>query len=169
VLHIGCADWPITDPKQSLHVELQPYCAQLDGLDINEEALSLLEGHVKGNLYCHFGDITNEYDIILAPEVMEHTPDVRGFLRQLDCLKASLIIITVPDAYQCFARHFDYSEDSSTFTEIVHPDHNCWYTPYTLSNVIMKYTNWKILGIWFFNGISLMTILQKQLSSENQL
>jgi len=169
VLHVGCADWPITDLKQSLHLELQPYCAQLDGLDINEEALSLLEGHAKGNLYCRFEDITNEYDIILAPEVMEHTPDVRGFLRQLDCLKASLIIITVPDAYQCFARHFEYSKDSSTFTEIVHPDHNCWYTPYTLSNVITKYTNWKILGIWFFNGISLMAIVQKQLSSENPL
>jgi mannosyltransferase OCH1-like enzyme len=161
VLHVGCADWPITDLKHSLHLELQPHCAKLDGMDTNEEALSLLEGHAQGNLFCRFEDIRDDYDLILAPEVMEHTSDVKGFLSQLGKLNAPLIVITVPDAYQCFGKHFEYSENSSTFTEIVHPDHNCWYTPYTLSNVIRKYTSWKILGIWFFNSISLMTIIQK--------
>ena len=161
VLHIGCADWPITEPKHSLHLELQPHCSKLDGLDIHEEALSLLSEHANGKLYCRYEDINDEYDLILAPEVMEHVPDVRGFLTQLDNLNAPSIVITVPDAYQCFKNHFEYSESTSCFTEIIHPDHNCWYTPYTLSNVIKKYTNWQIEGIWFFNSISLMILLKK--------
>ena len=161
VLHIGCADWPITDPKHSLHLALQPHCSKLDGLDIHEEALSLLGEHVNGKLHCRYEDINDEYDLILAPEVMEHVPDVRGFLSQLHRLNAPSIVITVPDAYQCFKNHFEYSKNTSCFTEIIHPDHNCWYTPYTLTNVIKKYTNWQIEGIWFFNSISLMILLKK--------
>jgi len=161
VIHIGCADWPITDPNFSLHVCLQPYCSTLDGLDTNKNALSSLREHVKGNLYNLYEDVKGEYDLILVPEVMEHVSDVCYFLSQLDQIRAPSIVITVPDAFQCYKKHFHYSDASSIFTEIVHPDHNCWYTPYTLSNVIKKYTNWKIEGIWFFNQISIMMLLSK--------
>ena len=161
VLHIGCADWPITEPKNSLHLALQPYCLSLDGLDIHEEALTLLSEHVSGKLFSRYEDINDEYDLILAPEVMEHVPDVRGFLTQLDNLNAPSIVLTVSDAYQCFNNHFEYSESTSCFTEIIHPDHNCWYTPYTLSNVIKKYTKWEIEGMWFFNRNSLLILLKK--------
>lgn len=161
VLHMGCADWPITDPKNSLHLALEPHCAKLDGFDIQAEALAGLAPHVKGRLYSRLEDVTDEYDLILVPEVMEHVPDVEGFLRQLHALKAPHIVITVPDAYQCHQRHFEYVAGSETFVEVVHPDHNCWYTPYTLSNVIAKYTPWQIDGIWFFNGISLLVMATK--------
>lgn len=57
--------------------------------------------------------------------------------------------------------HFDYDRAPMTFVEVVHPDHNNWYTPYTLSNIITKYTNWALQGMWFFNGISLLAIAQK--------
>lgn len=159
VLHIGCADWPITNPKTSLHLALEPHCAVLDGFDIHAEALAALAPHTKGKLYSRFEDLTDEYDLILVPEVMEHVPDVAGFLAQLNSLNAPTIAITVPDAYQCHPRHFGYSQDSQTFVEVVHPDHNCWYTPYTLSNVIAKYTSWRVDGIWFFNNISLLAVM----------
>jgi hypothetical protein len=42
--------------------------------------------------------------------------------------------------------------------EVVHPDHNCWYTPYTLANVLRKYTPWSLQGMWFFNRISLLAV-----------
>ena len=161
VLHIGCADWPITDPKTSLHLLLEPVCAKLDGYDIHEEALAALEPHVKGRLFSNFEDLTDEYDLILVPEVMEHVPDVGGFLAQLNALKASSFAITVPDAYQCSKRHFDYIKDSQTFVEVVHPDHNCWYTPYTFTNVVKKYSPWSIDGMWFFNSISLLMLASK--------
>lgn len=161
VLHIGCADWPIADPKTSLHLALEPVCAKLDGFDIHAEALAAIAPHTKGRLYSEFQDLSGEYDLVLVPEVMEHVADVASFLAQLHSLNASSFAITVPDAYQCFSRHFDYQKYSETFTEVVHPDHNCWYTPYTFSNVVKKYTPWKIEGLWFFNSISLLMLAAK--------
>lgn len=158
VLHVGCADWPITNPASSLHLALEPHCAALDGFDVQVEALAQLEPHVKGRLFSRFEEIPGPYDVVLVPEVVEHVADVAGFLRSLDALGASAYVITVPDAYQCFGRHFKYSTADEQFTEIVHPDHNAWYTPYTLVNVLRKYTPWTIQGVWFFNGISLLAI-----------
>jgi 2-polyprenyl-3-methyl-5-hydroxy-6-metoxy-1,4-benzoquinol methylase len=157
VLHVGCVDWPITDLKASLHLQLDA-CCQLDGFDINTEAFEIMRPHVKGRLFSRWEDISEHYDLVLVPEVMEHVPDVAGFLKQLDALRAPHYVITVPDAYSCFRRHFDYSSGAQTFVEVVHPDHNCWYTPYTLANVLRKYTGWRLDGMWFFNGMSLLAL-----------
>ena len=161
VLHMGCADWPITDPKTSLHVALEPHCLRLDGFDVQREALEALAPHVKGQLFSDLADVTEAYDLVLVPEVLEHVPDVAGFLAQLNALNAPHFVITVPDAYQCWQRHFDFVDVNESFVEVVHPDHNCWYTPYTLTNVIRKYTGWHIDGLWFFNGISLLAVISK--------
>jgi hypothetical protein len=86
---------------------------------------------------------------------------VQGFLRQLDAVRAPHVVLTVPDASQCASRHFEYVGDDQNFVEVVHPDHNCWYSPYTLGNVIRKYTDWQVAGTWFFNRISLLAIAHK--------
>jgi hypothetical protein len=160
VLHIGCVDWPITDPRNSLHLQLDPHCT-LDGFDIHPEAFPQLQPHLRGRLFSDWADITGPYDTVLAPEVMEHVGDVEGFLRRLDALGAARYLITVPDAFSCFRRHFDYSSGAQTFVEVVHPDHNCWYTPFTLANVIRKYTPWQLDGMFFFNGISLLAVASR--------
>jgi 2-polyprenyl-3-methyl-5-hydroxy-6-metoxy-1,4-benzoquinol methylase len=161
VLHVGCVDWPITDVRSSLHLQLQPHCAKLDGFDIHEEAFEHLRPHVTGQLHSNWAEVTGEYDIVLVPEVMEHVPDVQGFLQQLNQVNAPHFVITVPDAYSCMQRHFDYAAQAETFVEVVHPDHNCWYTPYTFANVVRKYTDWRIDGMWFFNRISMLMIATK--------
>lgn len=161
VLHMGCADWPITSVETSLHLALEKHCRQLDGFDIHPEALELLAPHVKGRLFSRMEDVTDSYDIVLVPEVLEHVPDIQGFLKQLDAFDAPHYVITVPDAYQCSKGHFDFNAKASTFVEIVHPDHNFWFSPYTFANVIRKYTDWTIDGIWFFNRISLLAVLSK--------
>lgn len=161
VLHMGCADWPITDPKTSLHIALERHCAALDGFDVHTEALAGLAPHVKGRLFSRLEDVTDAYDVILVPEVMEHVADVAGFLAQIDAIDAPHVVITVPDAFQCRQGHFDYVGSTETFVEVVHPDHNCWYTPYTLTNVIAKYTDWQVDGVWFFNRMSLMAVMTK--------
>ncbi len=33
--------------------------------------------------------------------------------------------------------------------------------PYTFSNVLKKYTPWRLDGLWFFNRISLLALLSK--------
>lgn len=163
VLHVGCVDWPITDPRQSLHVQLAPYCAQLDGFDIHAEPFERLRPALpeSSRLFSSWTEVTEEYDLVLVPEVLEHVPDVQGFLAHLDKLRTKEYVITVPDAYSCFSAHFELLPDQDMMIEVVHPDHNCWYTPYTFSNVLRKYTTWRLDGLWFFNRISLLALLTK--------
>lgn len=161
VLHVGCADWPITDPATSLHLALEPHCARLDGLDPHAEALDALRPHVAGELFTDFAQVTASYDLVLVPEVLEHVPDVAGFLAQVEAVDAQLFLISVPDAFQCGARHFDYLEETGTFLEAVHPDHNAWYSPYTFANTLSKYSGLDLQKMWFFNRISLLALLSR--------
>lgn len=161
VLHIGCADWPITDPRTSLHVRLEAHCAHLDGVDPHGEALEQLRPYVSGELYTDLSQATGRYDVVLVPEVMEHVADVAGFLAQVEAVDADLFLISVPDAFQCRARHFDYRAETQTFLEGVHPDHNVWYTPYTFANTLRKYSGLELQRMWFFNRISLLALLSK--------
>jgi len=161
VLHVGCADWPITDPKTSLHLVLETVCAKLDGVDPHVEALEQLAPFTKGRLFSSLTDVTESYDVVLVPEVMEHVANVAEFLDQLYAIDAGMFLISVPDAFQCRGHHFDYVADSQTFVEVVHPDHNVWYTPYTFANTIKKYSSFTIEQMWFFNRISLLALLSK--------
>lgn len=161
VLHVGCADWPITDPRTSLHLQLEAVCAKLDGVDPHVEALEQLAPYTKGRLFSSLEEVTDPYDVVLVPEVMEHVADVAGFLEQLYAIDAGICLISVPDAFQCRRAHFDYVADSQTFVEVVHPDHNVWYTPYTFANTIKKYSDFNIEQMWFFNRISLLALLSK--------
>lgn len=161
VLHVGCVDFPITNIENNLHIKLDSVCSKLDGFDVNSDVFPELKRYLKGGLYDDWSQVKDSYDIVLVPEVLEHVDNVADFLGKLDSLDANSYVITVPDAYQCYARHFEFNKAAQEFVEIVHPDHNCWYTPYTLKNTITKYTNWKIQGIWFYNNISLLLIATK--------
>lgn len=160
VLHVGCVDWPITDVRNSLHIQLDPVCAVLDGYDTHAEVFDTIRPHVRGRLFCNWADVTDAYDVVLVPEVLEHVSNVQVFLGQLSALQASTFVLTVPDAFRCRS-HFNYDAETGIFTERVHPDHNCWYSPYTLKNVLAKYTDWKLRGLWFFNRISLLAIADR--------
>lgn len=161
VLHVGCADWPITDISRSLHLLLDRFCATLDGVDPHTEALDLLRPHVKGQLFSSLAEATGSYDVVLVPEVMEHVANVEEFLRELQAIDAPQFLISVPDAFQCRGRHFDYVAGTETFVEVVHPDHNVWYTPYTFANTIQKYSALNLEQMWFFNKISLLALLSR--------
>lgn len=161
VLHVGCVDFPITDINNNLHLQLESICASLDGFDVNSEAFEQLQPYVSGRLFDDWDQVVDEYDVVLVPEVLEHVDNVAVFLGRLSALNARAYVITVPDAFQCFKHHFDYNAGSETFVEVVHPDHNCWYTPFTLQNTIKKYTSWDVQGIWFYNRISLLMIAMR--------
>lgn len=161
VLHVGCADWPITDPATSLHLALEPHCARLDGLDPHAEALDALRPYAAGELFTDFAQVTAAYDLVLVPEVLEHVADIAGFLAQIEAVDAPLFLISVPDAAQCAARHFDYDTATGTFLEAVHPDHNHWYSPYTFANTLRKYSGLTLQRMWFFNRISLLALVSR--------
>jgi hypothetical protein len=164
VLHVGYADWPITDLDANLHVMLDPVCARLDGVDPHYEAAEAIRPYVRGELFRHISEVTGSYDVVLIPEVIEHVGDLEAFFREIDRVDFKTALITAPDAYSCMRRHFELVNDpeGETFIEVVHPDHNCWFTPYTLRNLVTKYTPWAVMDtVWFFNGISLMLFANK--------
>lgn len=154
VLHVGFVDWPITDPNSSLHLTLKDYCARLDGYDVNTQGAEFLR-IPNGDIYHDWDRVPDDYDVILVPEVIEHVPDVRTFVQQI-CSKQGMVIITAPCAFQ-LQHHF---ENGAEFLEAVHPDHNCYYSPYTLRNVIEKYSDRKVSSMYWVNRQSIVGICQ---------
>lgn len=148
VLHVGFVDYPITDVKKNLHLALSSECQRLDGIDTNitteiEELLSV----PNGNIIKKWEDVKDEYDVIIVPEVLEHVGNAENFLTLLDQFNSTLII-TVPDIYQLKDDVFKLEDDR--FIESVHPDHNCWYSPYTFKNLLEKYIKRKSNQELFF-------------------
>lgn len=163
VLHIGCTDHPLcNDSDGHLHIYLDKFASKLDGFDIDTEGFKILQPKVKGKFYSEWDDIKDEYDVIIATEVLEHVGNVEGFIKNLDAVNAKYLFISIPDAFSCAKGHFEYIDSTETFIEIVHPDHNAWYSPYTIKNVIEKFSTWKIKSLWFFYGRSILALCYKE-------
>ena len=163
VLHVGFVDWPITRKHKSLHLTIAPWCAKLDGIDVHAEKAEHLRVP-NGNLYFDWSQVDREYDTILVPEVIEHVDNIRGFFESLNQV-AGTLIVTAPDAYLLNSRHFNVvkhklTEDPNEFIEIVHPDHNCWYSPYTLKNTIDKFSTKKVQSLHWVADQSIAAICQ---------
>jgi hypothetical protein len=155
VLHVGFVDWPITRKNKSLHLTIAPWCQRLDGVDVHAEKAD----HLKvpnGNLYFDWTQVPNDYDTILVPEVIEHVDNIQQFFETLNKFKGTLIV-TAPDAFLLYHSHFNVvkhklTQSPNEFVEIVHPDHNCWYSPYTLKNTINKFSIKKVQSLhWVMN------------------
>jgi len=151
VLHVGFVDWPITkEKKENLHLSIAPICRWLDGIDTNltpemEQLLSISNG----NIYTSWDQIKNIYDTIIIPEVIEHVGNLENFLNIFNNFSAQ-IIITAPDAYLL---KNNFQETPEGFFEHIHPDHNYWFSPYTLKNVIEKYMkNKKLVKMYWIKG-----------------
>lgn len=145
VLHVGCADYPIFDKSNNLHIFLtQNYKGEIDGYDINKETILKmreipeLEGK---NMF--YENPNKKYDFLLVPETIEHVDNIISFLRNLLDFSNNIceMIITAPNAF-CDHHYNRNTDRDNEFIEIIHPDHNCWFSPYTLQNVIEKaYSN----------------------------
>lgn len=153
VLHVGFVDWPITNLKSNLHLELSPLCSRLDGIDPNyKEELDLNVSN--GTIYLSWDDVPDDYDIILVPEVIEHVGNIESFLKLLSS-KKGILIITAPDA---FLLHHHFQSTEHEFLEAVHPDHNYWFTPYTLKTVIDKYSEKKVMSLHWIQNQSIAAV-----------
>lgn len=151
VLHLGCNDWPIFNPKYNLHIKLAKHADVIHGFDIDLGGIEELKKHVNQPYFSNFNQLkNNQYDICLVPETIEHVDNVRDFLEGLSTVDAKLFYITAPN---CFSKnHIErnfYGKDE--FIEVNHPDHNCWYSPYTLKNQIEKYSNLKVENVFLMN------------------
>ena len=146
VLHVGCVDWPIFDPATNLHLKLASVAKNLIGLDPNVEGLDVLRNHFPGKYFSRALDVDCAFDVLLVPEVIEHVPNAGHFLAELDALDFTEVMITAPNAIYretCPWWTATYS-DGRTMMEFVHPDHKCYYSPYTLRHVVETLTPWKV-------------------------
>ena len=147
VLHFGCTDWPVFDEKNNLHITLYPHCKSLSGFDIDVEGIENLKKYVPGNYYKNFDEVGNQqFDVCLVPETIEHVANFEAFLSGVGNIQAKEFIITAPNCFspENISRN-NYAD--GIFTENVHPDHNCWFSPYTLKNVIQKYSGLTVVNV----------------------
>lgn len=151
VLHLGCTDWPIFNPSCNLHIKLAQKARSIHGFDVDLEGIENLKQYVKQNYYSDFSQLEgNEYDVCLVPETIEHVGNVKTFLENLSNVNAKVFYITAPN---CFSKkHIERNfYDKNEFVEVVHPDHNCWYSPFTLKNQIEKYASLKVEKVFLLD------------------
>lgn len=149
VLHIGCSDYPIFNPKSNLHLKLKDICSELHGMDVDAKGIEVLSGYFPGKYFEDLVSVDNDYDTILVPETIEHVDNVAIFLNQISKLKANTFIISAPN---CFNNYFKHGIIKEKFVEFVHPDHNYWFSPYTLKNTIEKYSNLRVIDVYLSNN-----------------
>lgn len=151
VLHVGFVDYPVTNPQQNLHVRLASICRELEGYDLNTVGAQVIREHLpadKSSMYHNLSDVPSKtYDWVIIPDVIEHVDNVRAFLEEMDHVSFHRVMITAPHAFTDRGR-----QHGEIYHEKVHPDHNCWYSPYTLSNVVRKFTKWRLDEVFVFNN-----------------
>lgn len=151
VIHFGCTDWPIFNSRNNLHIKLSKYTKTLEGFDIDYEGIENLRTYVDQPYYSNFDDIpTKSYDVCLVPETIEHVDNVKDFLVNISNINAKKFLITAPNCFATGRYKRNYS-NKDYFIELVHPDHNCWYSPYTLKNQIEKYAALKVIKVYLLD------------------
>lgn len=135
VLHVGCCDVPFFDADTNLHLALAPHTDRLDGLDVSREGTEVLRRYVDGQYFTSAAEVSRQYDLLLAPEVIEHTENPHQFLAELFSVSATQYLISAP--------HYQWFEQArrapGVFHEKVHPDHRAWYSPYTLLRTLRAF------------------------------
>ncbi len=165
VLHIGCTDWPIFRPNINLHIQLSKVANEIHGMDIDLEGIENLKKFVPQKYFESLDDpslLTEVYDICLIPETLEHVDNPATFLEKVSRIQADFFYFTAPNAFshEHIERNFWKGE---CFVEIVHPDHNYWFSPYTLKNIIQKYSNLAVIEVFLFNNETMIGCLAKKI------
>ncbi|AMC10152.1 hypothetical protein Lupro_02310 [Lutibacter profundi] len=102
----------------------------------------------KNNLHIKLANVCKSIDgFDVDKEGIEHVDNVADFLKFISKIDATKFYITAPN---CFSksRIKNYHVEKNEFIEVVHPDHNCWYSPYTLKNQIEKYSTLEVKMVY---------------------
>jgi glycosyltransferase involved in cell wall biosynthesis/2-polyprenyl-3-methyl-5-hydroxy-6-metoxy-1,4-benzoquinol methylase len=146
VLHVGCVDAGMMDTrikdKSFLHFGIDKVASRLIGVDVDEKGLARLhdEGFEVYQLDLQtdrnlLARLSADVDVIVIPEVLEHLSNVGKALDNLKaCRFKGEIIITTPNAFSYRAQQV-----LASGTELVHPDHNYFFSPTTLKTLLSKH------------------------------
>lgn len=147
VLHFGFLDSPFSEERihsgELLHLKLRNVASQLYGLDSDHISLERYR-QLTGDNNNSVGDIqremqdgilTDAYDLVLLPEILEHLGNPAQALANLKRLcvtgNGAKLCVTVPNAY--YAGSILRAMDGD---EIVHPEHYYYFSPATLRKLL---------------------------------
>lgn len=153
VLHLGCVDAGLTLERfqrgELMHQRLDKVASQLWGVDVDAEGIAFLREHGFERLLTL--DISQldrdsseamqilqaeDFDVILATEVLEHLPNPANFLAAVHHLMVpehTQFIASVPNAFRIETLLWLWRG-----VEYVHPDHNYWFSYTTITALLSK-------------------------------
>jgi len=148
VLHIGFLDSPFTEANAArgelLHQRITGVASFLYGVDVDADALQVYRRLTGDDANCildiekrdqQLSGLGLGFDVILLLEVLEHLHSPAEALQNLRelCLMnpGALACVSAPNAFsaQVFAH-------AIRGTELVHPDHRYYFSPFTLRKLI---------------------------------
>lgn len=174
VLHLGCINVRMLSRKikeNSLtHFMLLKTSKEVWGVDINAEGIKLLKDMGVDRLV--HGDVEKidridalkkqTFDVILATEILEHLDNPGLFLSGVKNLLSphAIMILTVPNAtaFSLFAGVFKGRE-------VVHPDHNFWFSYRTLSSFLTR-NGYTITEVLTYSYADYKTSLVRRISEK---
>lgn len=173
VLHIGFSDHPFTEERIKdgtlLHLQLQSKTKTVTGMDGDEGSVNLYIKLTGDERVCS-GDICNGYpkmaidaqpSLVLLTEVLEHLQDPYKAVAVLhDSFPAGTeVLVTVPNYLA-----LDSLAAGLHRTESIHPDHNWYFSPYTLRRLFderrfeMKTFHF---GMYYQPGVTVNAMLRR--------
>ena len=150
VLHLGCTNYPYTEEsiakKMLLHHDLESIASDVWGIDSDQKGIDILEFH--GSKQFLLGDlehlenieIDQQFDVILAGEMIEHLNNPGLFLRGIKRFMQAdtRLVLTTINAY-CGMRFVWYGlRGKRGKVEFVHPDHVAYYSYSTLKVLLER-------------------------------
>lgn len=140
VLDVGCVDHDLSNRRKSvwLHKLLHECAASVTGLDYDAKNVDQLvrEGYTAVCADATNFDLGQNFDVVVAGELIEHLANPAGFLA---CAKRHLVpdgllVLTTPNAQGlCYCL-----QNLILGHELENPDHVCFYTPRTLACLLRK-------------------------------
>ncbi|MGW6097126.1 class I SAM-dependent methyltransferase [Streptomyces sp. NPDC055157] len=148
VVHVGCADNPLTEERLQdgsiLHAQLMKNAAEVLGVDVDHEGIEQLRTHLGGDyLVQDFADSKGapavaqfKPDVILAGDVIEHVRDAASFLRGISAQMREVgdgvdLILSTPNGLGAKTLL-----NTLTGVEMIHPDHVYVFTPASLARLV---------------------------------
>jgi hypothetical protein len=160
VLHLGFVDEGLLDERLRhgdwLHEQLARVARRVVGIDVSAEGVA--RARDLGYSECYVGDVErlsevpfprDGYDLILAPDIVEHLANPGLFLKELAKVLGNdtAVVLTTPSALSLKSLFYPV-----VGIEAVHPDHNMYYSPTTLSTLLRK-CGFQTTGIWLYSQI----------------
>jgi len=165
VIHLGCSDHiPIIREKIAvnkwLHKLITENSGNCIGVDIDKESIDFVINELGFTNVIHGNILTDDlkelsdkqWDYVVFGEILEHVNNPVEFLSTFRAKYGNNVkrfIITVPNIYNRKALG-----NMLKFKEAINSDHRFWFTPYTLSKVLVS-SGYMPENISFTNLISL--------------